>query len=248
MKKIELSGKSYTALSRHSLANLISNTVESNSEQVCLASINMHALAVLRREPLFNKYYEQTNYIYLDGMPIIWMLKLLGVEIDSNYRITVLDWHEDFFELANEKNFTVAMLGGKKSVVIKACDRLSAQFENVTFLSHHGYIDNKEVPEFLISNEVDVLLVGMGMPKEEIWILNNRSKLNAKVIIPVGGYFDYVAGETYTPPRWSGRLGLEWLFRLVSSPKRLARRYLVEPWPVMLDFLKELKSKSIERN
>ncbi|MFT4629243.1 MAG: N-acetylglucosaminyldiphosphoundecaprenol N-acetyl-beta-D-mannosaminyltransferase [Cryomorphaceae bacterium] len=242
MKKIELSRKSYTALNRHSLTSLISNTVESNAEQVCLASINMHALAVLRKDPLFSKYYEQTNYIYLDGMPIIWMLKLLGVQIGSDYRITVLDWHKDFFKLANRKHFTVAMLGGQKSVVNKASDRLRAQFDQVTFLPHHGYINYDEVPEFLINTQVDVLLVGMGMPKEEIWILRNASKLNVKVIIPVGGYFDYVAGETYTPPRWSGRIGLEWLFRLFSSPKRLTHRYFIEPWPVLLDFLKELKS------
>jgi len=243
MKKIELLGKSYTALNTVSLLDLISSAVESDSKQVCLASINMHALALLRKDRVLTEYYERTEYIYLDGMPIIWMLKLLGTDINSSYRITVLDWYRDFFNLANLKQYTVGILGAQKSVIDKACGVLRDQFDNVTFLSHHGYIGDEEVPEFLLNNHIDILLVGMGMPKEEIWILNNLSNLNVNVIIPVGGYFDYIAGETYTPPRWSGRVGLEWLFRLISSPKRLAHRYLIEPWPVIVDFVIEMKTK-----
>jgi N-acetylglucosaminyldiphosphoundecaprenol N-acetyl-beta-D-mannosaminyltransferase len=70
----------------------------------------------------------------------------------------------------------------------------------------------------------------MGMPRQEIWVLNNLEKLHAKVILTCGACMDYIAGEIPTPPRWMGRVGLEWLYRLLSEPGRLWKRYLVEPW------------------
>ncbi len=76
----------------------------------------------------------------------------------------------------------------------------------------------------------DVLMVGMGMPLQEIWTLENRSALARGVILTVGAAFDYEADAQKTPPRWTGRLGVEWLARLIDQPGRLGYRYLVEPW------------------
>jgi N-acetylglucosaminyldiphosphoundecaprenol N-acetyl-beta-D-mannosaminyltransferase len=78
-----------------------------------------------------------------------------------------------------------------------------------------------------------VLFVGMGMPRQEIWILDNQTSLNANAILPAGALMDYMAGEIPTPPRWLASLYLEWLYRLISEPARLWRRYLVEPWFVL---------------
>jgi len=79
----------------------------------------------------------------------------------------------------------------------------------------------------------------MGMPLQENWILDNLPDLEADVILPSGACFDYLAGEIPIPPRWMGRVGLEWLYRLGSEPRRLWRRYLVEPWFVAGLALKE---------
>jgi N-acetylglucosaminyldiphosphoundecaprenol N-acetyl-beta-D-mannosaminyltransferase len=75
--------------------------------------------------------------------------------------------------------------------------------------------------------------------------LENCADVAAGAIFNVGGLFDYIAGVTATPPRWMGRFGLEWLFRLASDPTRLWRRYLVEPWFVFRLFLAELLRKRI---
>ena len=79
----------------------------------------------------------------------------------------------------------------------------------------------------------DVLMVGMGMPQQETWVLDNRAALKRAAIFTVGAAFDYEAGVQRTPPRWTGRLGVEWLARLASEPRRLAWRYLVEPWSLL---------------
>jgi len=76
----------------------------------------------------------------------------------------------------------------------------------------------------------NVLFVGMGMPRQELWIADNVEALPQAVILPVGAAFDYEAGVQKAAPRWMGRLGVEWLFRLFADPKRLFARYCVEPW------------------
>jgi N-acetylglucosaminyldiphosphoundecaprenol N-acetyl-beta-D-mannosaminyltransferase len=76
-------------------------------------------------------------------------------------------------------------------------------------------------------------MVGMGMPRQELWIEANLDAIQAKIILATGAVLDYVAGVIPTPPRWSGPLGLEWAFRLAAEPRRLASRYLIEPWTLL---------------
>lgn len=74
-----------------------------------------------------------------------------------------------------------------------------------------------------------LLLVGLGMPKQEAWIARVRNLVDVPMIMPVGGFADYFTGRAKTPPRFLGPLGLEWAYRLIHAPRRLGFRYLVEP-------------------
>jgi N-acetylglucosaminyldiphosphoundecaprenol N-acetyl-beta-D-mannosaminyltransferase len=83
-------------------------------------------------------------------------------------------------------------------------------------------------------------MVGMGMPRQELWIEANLNAIQANIILATGAVLDYVAGVIPTPPRWSGPLGLEWAFRLAAEPRRLASRYLIEPWTLVPIVLRNL--------
>jgi N-acetylglucosaminyldiphosphoundecaprenol N-acetyl-beta-D-mannosaminyltransferase len=82
----------------------------------------------------------------------------------------------------------------------------------------------------------------MGMPRQEKWIQDNRKDIRANVILTSGATLDYVVGAKRMAPRWMGTLGLEWAFRLATEPRRLAFRYLIEPWGL----LSAVVSKRIE--
>jgi N-acetylglucosaminyldiphosphoundecaprenol N-acetyl-beta-D-mannosaminyltransferase len=119
-------------------------------------------------------------------------------------------------------------------------DRVRRRWPDIKIAGHHGFFDmaegstqNGAVIGAINAAACDVLLVGMGMPRQEHWIAANRSAINAKVILATGGFMDYFAGEIPTPPRLLARVGLEWLFRLRDEPRRLWKRYLVEPWLLM---------------
>ena len=88
----------------------------------------------------------------------------------------------------------------------------------------------------------DLLLVGMGMPRQEKWLLDHRKALRAGVKMNVGALFDYLSGNVPMPPRWLGPLGLEWAYRLLTTPRRVVRRYLIEPWgllPIVFHWLRQ---------
>jgi N-acetylglucosaminyldiphosphoundecaprenol N-acetyl-beta-D-mannosaminyltransferase len=89
----------------------------------------------------------------------------------------------------------------------------------------------------------DLLMVGMGMPRQEFWIQENVRRLKTHVILPSGAAIDYIAGAVPTPPRWAGLLGLEWAFRLISEPRRLAGRYVIEPWSILGRVINDLVFK-----
>ena len=128
-----------------------------------------------------------------------------------------------------------------------ACAALAEKWPKITFASRDGYfdaepssVDNRRLLATIDAFEPDVIFVGMGMPRQELWISRNRSAIRRGVIFSVGAAFDYEAGVQAAAPRWMGRIGLEWLFRLASQPRRLAHRYLIEPWRLLRPALRDL--------
>ncbi|MEM6754470.1 MAG: WecB/TagA/CpsF family glycosyltransferase, partial [Cyanobacteria bacterium P01_C01_bin.38] len=128
-------------------------------------------------------------------------------------------------------------LGSKPGVAEKGADILRQKFPNLKIACAHGYIDaskdsqeNIDTIAAINAFQPHILMVGMSMPRQEHWILDNLEQLQTNAILPSGACIDYVAGAVPTPPRWMGRMGLEWLYRLFSEPKRLWKRYLIQPW------------------
>ncbi len=202
-----------------------------------VANHNAHSLFLLRRSAQLRAFFAAADLVEIDSTPLIAWGRLLGLPLRRAMRSTYLDWREDFWRLADERGWRVFYLGGAPGVAERAAQRLAARHPGATIACRHGFFDDD--PASADSNRLlaeiaafdpDVLLVGMGMPRQELWTLAHRAALPRAVILTVGAAFDYEAGAQWTPPRWTGRLGVEWLARLVSQPRRLAFRYLVEPW------------------
>jgi N-acetylglucosaminyldiphosphoundecaprenol N-acetyl-beta-D-mannosaminyltransferase len=154
-------------------------------------------------------------------------------------RCTFLDWQHSFFNNAERFKCSIFLLGADKDTIELTHKKLAHQYPQVRFNSHHGYFENDgDIVSIINKCHVDILLVGMGMPKQELWISKNLAKINSRVVMPIGGYFDYIGEKTHTPNRFWSNIGLEWIIRLIHDPKRLSYRYLVEPWYVLIAFIK----------
>jgi N-acetylglucosaminyldiphosphoundecaprenol N-acetyl-beta-D-mannosaminyltransferase len=183
-------------------------------------------------------------------MGLVVLARLVGVPLNGPERVTYVDWLPLLFERAWERNWRIFYLGSKPGIADKAAEKLRRRFTGLQIATSNGYFDiegeeNERVLQVIRKFAPNILLVGMGMPRQEKWILANWKSLDSVVTLPCGAALDYVAGEIPTPPRWAGRLCLEWLFRLISEPGRLWKRYLIEPWHILrLVCARRLKARS----
>ena len=150
-------------------------------------------------------------------------------------RYTPPDWFEQFAIACSDEGYSIYFLGSNQKAVNEAAINLKKKIPNLIICgTHHGFFDktrngreNQLIVKEINTLSPDVLVVGFGMPMQEIWISENINDLQTHVVIPVGAFFDYVSGETKRAPRWMTDHGLEWLGRLLIEPNRLWKRYLV---------------------
>lgn len=207
-----------------------------------IANVNMHALHICRTDAAFRELTER-SFVIIDGMPVVWLAQALGYPVGTVHRVTWVDLIWPLLGEAAERGWRVFYLGGRPEVLERGLARFRAEIGRLNIAGHHGFFDGPtEDPGRLPAAEVvaeinrfdpDLLIVGMGMPRQEHWVLEHRPLLSARVIMTAGACIDYVAGAVATPPRWMGRWGLEWAYRLGGDPRRLWRRYLLEPWDVV---------------
>lgn len=243
---LRLLGVTVHPLTWDDLREVIIKAVEQKRCSV-ISNHNLHSIYMFHRDAAVREFYGRSTWTHVDGMSLVFFGKLLGLKINRAQRLTHLDWIRPLLAHAQQKSWRVFYLGSRPGVAEKGAAILKTEFPGLSLETAHGYFDaqresaeNRAVVETINRFAPDLLLVGMGMPRQERWIYENRGALDASAIFNVGGLMDYVAGETPTPPRWIGRVGIEWFFRLSSDPVRLWRRYLVEPWFVMKIFFFEL--------
>ena len=142
----------------------------------------------------------------------------------------------------------IYFLGGRPGVAESTARTLAGEVEGFHPIGiSHGYFadsESRNVVDAVNAARPDVLVVGMGSPRQEKWIAEHRSSLNVPLIWAVGALLDYNAGEERRCPQWMGEHGLEWLFRLAMNPRRMAARYLVgNPSFICSVFLSRLRGK-----
>jgi N-acetylglucosaminyldiphosphoundecaprenol N-acetyl-beta-D-mannosaminyltransferase len=252
VRSAELCGVRVDALSIADIERLITEAVASD-RQIVIGHHNLHSVRLVADDDRMRAFYEQADWIHVDGMGIVAVARVLGRPLRPADRVTYVDLLAPLLEAAQRHRWRVAFLGWRPEVVERARAVLNERYPTLEQFYHHGYFDpssgsaeDARVVEAVNAFAPDVLLVGMGMPRQEHWILEHRPLLRARAILPAGGCLDYVAGAVPTPPRVLGRTGLEWLYRLVCEPRRLWRRYLVEPWFVARLLARELAGQATE--
>ncbi|WP_370236194.1 WecB/TagA/CpsF family glycosyltransferase [Brevundimonas sp.] len=220
-----------------------------NGVKAVIANHNLHSLHLIRTEPRLAEFYALADMVQIDSTPLIAFGRLVGRGTRRKHRSTYLDWREHFWSLADRKGWRVMFIGGAEGVADAAAERLKARHGRVDLAVRSGYFDatpgsedNRQLVEAANAFAPQVLLVGMGMPRQEIWIADHLDALPDCVVLNVGAAFDYEAGVQKAAPRWVGRLGLEWLYRLAVDPKRLFHRYCVEPWHLIGPIMDDLRS------
>lgn len=180
--------------------------------------------------------YKKAALVVTDGKPVVWAANFLGVNIPET--VPGSDLVPAIFEYAqkNQKPINVFLLGAMPGVADRAKALITQQWPTVnivgTLSPDFGFDksdkDSKEICETVNSSGADLLVLGLGAPKQELWVTKYASQLSVSTALCVGATIDFLAGEKPRAPMWMRKVGLEWLHRMLSEPRRLAKRYFVD--------------------
>lgn len=192
-------------------------------------TLNAQAVDLALRNPDFARLLRQADLVRADGMSIVWGAKVLGHPIPE--RLCTTDFIKPVARLCVQKGYSLYLLGGTDQVVKQAAAALQKGFPGLKMCgTHNGYFNREggaEVVRDINGKSPSIVLVGMGRPRQEQWVIENRDALRVPVCMTCGGLFKFLAGAEKRAPAWMRQAGLEWVYRLVRDPGRMSKRYLL---------------------
>lgn len=200
------------------------------SHYVCVTGV--HGVMESQRDESLRQIHNQAGLVTPDGMPLVWLSRFKGFRYVD--RVYGPDLMLALCEHSVEKGYRHFFYGGAEGVPEQLAAVLQKRFPDLqvvgTFsppfrpLTPH---EDEQITRMINMSNPDIVWVGLGSPKQEYWMADHRARLTAPVLIGVGAAFDFLTGRKLQAPRWMQRAGLEWLFRLLTEPRRLWRRYLI---------------------
>jgi len=210
----------------------------SENQQSTLIAVNPEKFIAAGKDEQLKNLINTSTYQIPDGVGVILASKLKGGRIRS--RVTGIDMMERLLQFAEDEQKKVFLYGAKEEVVAKAKENIEAKYSNISIVGYeNGYVSNQEaLVQKINESQADILFVALGSPKQELWIRENKEKLNVKVFQGVGGSFDVFAGHVKRAPVAFRKLGLEWFYRLVTDPKRFKRQLALPKFLIKIMFNK----------
>ena len=222
-------------LTRRGLADLMVNDCLSlrqdpaNKRPKLVFSSNGQGIALAGRDPNFAQAMRQADIIHADGMSVVFASRLTSHPLPE--RISTTDFFHDAAHVAATHKLKFFLLGADEEQNAAATTIASEMYPSVEIVGrHHGYFgvdDDARICQLIRQSGAEVLWVALGKPRQEYWCVQNRDQLRGVAWIKTcGGLYSFLAGDAPRAPRWMQATGLEWLYRTLDDPKRLAWRYI----------------------
>ena len=194
--------------------------------------VGVPAIVMAKEDAEIRKMYNEATIAAIDGMPIVKLARKKGLACE---RCSGEDIFGPIIEKSIAHNKTHYFYGGKNENILKMLrDNLEKLYPGIKIVGMYSPPfrpltdeEDKYVCDEINRLHPDFIWVGIGAPKQEIWIQEHRSKIQGSVMLGIGAVFDFLAGTLKMAPKWVVNAGFEWLFRLISEPKRLWKRYII---------------------
>lgn len=233
-----LFGMSLDALTIRSTVDVIHGWVtEPYSRCRYVVTPNIDHVVMFQQHQGLRAAYGEAALVLADGWPVVTASHWLGQPLPE--RVPGSDLVPLLLKTAPaEDHVRVFLLGAAPGVGLRAAENIQRRWPHVRVEGIYSpplgfekdYEENQRILQLIEQAEPDLLVVGLGAPKQELWVHAHRDRLHAKVALCVGATIDFLAGEKARAPRWMRRMRLEWLHRLLSEPRRLAKRYARDAW------------------
>lgn len=203
----------------------------STSRKIRVNYINVHGMNLLVHNPRYHEVLDAAEVVFCDGVGVKLASRLLDVKLGD--RMTPPDWIGDAFNVCLKQNAAIYVIGDDIGVAEQFIAKALENHPGLRFVGyHHGFFDPEGAENDLIVDEIkasdaDLIITGMGMPRQEIWAHETFPKLDKGVFLATGALFRWYTGIERRSPRWVTDNGLEWLARLIQQPCRHFRRYVI---------------------
>ncbi len=197
---------------------------------------NVDHMVMLEHHAAFRAVYDDADLVLADGWPVVWAARLVARPLPG--RVAGSDLVPALMQAAAACPLRVFLLGAAPGVAERAARVIESRWPGADVVGvyspplgfEHDEAENERILQRVEAAAPDLLVVGLGAPKQELWVHRHRDRIGAKAALCVGATIDFLAGERKRAPRWMRATGLEWLHRVLSEPRRLARRYARGAW------------------
>ncbi len=199
-----------------------------------VVTLNVDQAVLLQKEAGLRTTYDVADLVYADGMPLVWLSRLLRRRLPG--RVTGSDLAPALLARAADEGRSVHLVGGMPEAALRAREHVLRLHPDLRWTGEqtpdrgfeHDPKTDRAVATAVAATNPDLVLMCLGTPKQEEWALRHRDSLPSSVLVCVGAAVDFLGGTVRRAPPWMQRAGLEWAYRLVQEPRRLWRRYLVQ--------------------
>jgi N-acetylglucosaminyldiphosphoundecaprenol N-acetyl-beta-D-mannosaminyltransferase len=233
---ISLLGRRITCMTTGAILQQIDQACQGDRPDhrpIVVANYNVNSFNFSMELPWFYDFMQSADIAHCDGTGILKAIEYMGLKLPLDYRVSYTTLMPELLQDCEAKRRSLFLLGSKPEFATKALENLRHQYPHIQSHGHHGYFSiedaqaNAAVIEQINQVQPDILLVGMGVPRQEWWAWKYRHHVNAKAILIGGAAIDRLAGGVVDCPKPIADVGLEWVYRLLQEPHRLANRYLV---------------------
>jgi N-acetylglucosaminyldiphosphoundecaprenol N-acetyl-beta-D-mannosaminyltransferase len=227
--------------------SLVLRMVQKDDSARHIVTGNLDHLFLLQRDADFRQIYRDAVLALPDGAPIVWLSRLKdrglrgAKQVPLRQRVAGSDLFWELAKASQKTGLRLFFLGGAPGAADAAAAAVQARYPEAQicgtycppFETFATNAEQAKIANLVRGAAPDVLLVGLGAPKQEKWIAANKERLGVPISIGVGGTFEMAAGIVQRAPVWIQRLGMEWSYRLLQDPARLWRRYLRDDLPFL---------------
>lgn len=225
------------------------NKLIRENQNAYVVTPNVDHLVQLDKDKELQDAYANASLILADGKPLLWIARWYHTPIKE--KISGSDLFPLLCKMAAYKGYKMFFLGAAEGVAVKAAENLSKKYQGLqvagTYSPPFGFDKNEAEVEKIVKiikeANPEILIVGLGCPKQEKFMYHYCKKLNVPISLGLGACFDFEAGKIKRAPRWMSNHGLEWLFRITQDPKRMTKRYLIDDRKILTLAVKYKKER-----
>lgn len=236
MKKVNIFGVNIDNTTFHETIDNIDSFLKEDRLHTVYTP-NTEIIMAAREDEKIRNILNKGDLVLPDGIGLIYGSRMRKLPLKE--RVTGFDTSMEMLKLGNKYSLGIYLLGGEEGISEIAATNIKEEYPDIKIAGYHsGFFkgshmgdkdsqEEKQIIDEINLSKADIVFVGLGFPRQEIWIDENKDKINAKIIIGNGGVIDVLAGKAKRAPQIYQNLGLEWLYRLMQNPSRIKRQMAI---------------------